>query len=252
MALRRWIVAGVACASLTGCGSAAVPPISPPPPPPAATTEATKPARAPIASPPIAFPRHGPRKWVIAPAQSGAPSGPGGQLWRYQVRIEKDITGVPIATFAETIRKTLADPRGWTTGDRRFERVGAGSDYDFIVHLATPDTRDAMCGDTPDGYTSCRNGANVMLNVARWAKGVPGFGGEAGNLALYRTYMINHEIGHRLGYRHQRCPGTGDPAPVMQQQTLGLHGCTPQPWPYPKGELYQGPPGVYADRIPSS
>ena len=84
-----------------------------------------------------------------------------------------------------------------------------------------------------------------MLNVARWAHGVPNYGAP---LAAYRQYMINHETGHRLGRGHELCPGPGQPAPVMQQQTLGLHGCTPYAWPYLNGARYKGRLGQYDDR----
>ncbi len=143
---------------------------------------------------------------------------------------------------------TLDDPRGWTGGGTlRLRRVGPGQAYDFTVYLATPRTRDALCGSGLDSYTSCRKGDKVVLNVARWVKGVPGYGAP---LSVYRQYMVNHEVGHRLGHGHERCPGKGEPAPVMQQQTLGLHGCTPNPWPYRDGERYSGTPGVYDDPLP--
>ena len=125
--------------------------------------------------------------------------------------------------------------------------MGPGNTADFTVYLATPGTRDALCAGTPDGYTSCRNGDRVVLNVARWAKGVPGFGAP---LTTYRQYMINHEVGHRLGYGHERCPGRGEPAPVMQQQTLGMHGCVANPWPYLRGARWAGGSGAYEDAVP--
>ncbi|WP_041832242.1 DUF3152 domain-containing protein [Actinoplanes sp. N902-109] len=234
---------------LGGCSSAA--PVRQPaawhpaqtaaPNPPPATPAAVPPAR-------ITYPEHGSRHWITAAAQTGPAAGRAGTLLHYRVLVERDIHGLSAGRFADAVTTTLSDPRSWTGGGRwRLRRVGPGSRYDFTIYLATPQTRDRLCGNGEDGYTSCRNGSKVVLNVARWVKGVPRYGT---TLATYRQYMVNHEVGHRLGQGHELCPGPGRPAPVMQQQTLGLHGCTANPWPYRRKKRWTGPPGSYDDRIP--
>ncbi|MBW4702770.1 DUF3152 domain-containing protein [Micromonospora sp. RL09-050-HVF-A] len=196
---------------------------------------------------PVSYPADGTNRWQVAAGEPAAPAGTG-RLLRYRVAVEGDIRGLPVAQFAAEVGATLTAPQGWTTGGTlRLWRVGPGGPADFTVHLATPGTRDELCGDAADGYTSCRNGNRVVINVARWMKGVPGYGA---SLAVYRRYMVNHEVGHRLGHGHERCPGRGRPAPVMQQQTLGLHGCTANATPYRDGVRYSGPAGSYADAIP--
>ncbi|GIF78205.1 DUF3152 domain-containing protein [Asanoa siamensis] len=202
-------------------------------------------SRAPVAA--ISYPAAGRDRWSTAAAESPAPRG-SGRLLRYRVAVERDITGLPVGVVADAITATLNDPRGWTAGGQwRLRRVGAGQPADFTIYLATPGTRDHLCQDIPDGYTSCRNGNRVVLNVARWVKGVPGYGA---GLATYRQYMVNHEVGHRLGFGHELCPGRGRPAPVMQQQTLGLHGCTANAWPNRDDHPYHGPSGAYDDALP--
>lgn len=199
-------------------------------------------------TPKITYPATGHRDWRMAPA-SGETGGKGGTLLRYRVVMESDIKGISVRTFADAVTATLDDPRGWTAGGSlRLRRVGPGQPYDFTIYLATPHTRDLLCQSATDAYTSCRNGDSVVLNVARWVKSVPGFGAST---ATYRQYMVNHEVGHRLGHGHELCGGKGEPAPVMQQQTLGLHGCTANPWPYLDGKRYAGESGAYDDHEPA-
>ncbi len=195
----------------------------------------------------VTYPRDGHGSWVQAPG-GGPPAGHRGRLLRYRVLVEKGI-GVSVAGFGADVSRVLADPRGWTaTGRWRLQRVGPAASYDFTIYLATPVTRGRLCTNPADRYTSCRNGNAVVINVARWAHGVPNYGAP---LSDYRNYVISHEVGHRLGHGHERCPGRGRPAPVMQQQTLGLHGCTANSWPLVAGRSYAGPSGAYHDDVPN-
>ena len=70
----------------------------------------------------------------------------------------------------------------------------------------------------------------AVINLARWATAVPDYHGD---IATYRQYVVNHEVGHALGNGHEPCPGPGQIAPVMLQQTLSLDGCVKNAWPYP-------------------
>jgi hypothetical protein len=158
-----------------------------------------------------------------------------GPLERFVVEVEDGI-GVGGEEFAAAVEATLGDPRSWGAGGRlSFQRVGAAEaaagDYDFRVSLVSPGSMETYCpGVGTGGYTSCRYGERAVINLARWETAVPDYGGD---IATYRLYVVNHEVGHALGNGHQSCPGPGRSAPVMQQQTLGLQGCIKNAWPYP-------------------
>jgi hypothetical protein len=202
---------------------------------PAAQSEATTPTH-------ISYPVSGSRRFRVVRGD-GPVLGTRGKVLRFRVTIERDIAGLDPAAVAAFVEETLGDPRGWTAGHRwRFRRVGPGRPYDFTVYLATPATRDVLCHSVRDRYTSCRYSKKVVLNIARWTRGVPHY---HASLTTYRRYMVNHETGHFLGHDHELCPGHGRPAPVMLQQTYGLHGCVANPWPYRHGRRYRGPAGAY-------
>lgn len=233
-----------------GSRTAVSPPVISPPTAGGLTTGGLARSASPAAGPPpvaISYPVAGPRRYDVVPGRS-AVIGRSGDLYQFRVAVEQGITGVDRAGFARFVTETYADPRGWAAaGERRFQRVPAGEPADFVVYLVTPGTRDALCGDAYDRYTSCRSGERVVVNVARWAHGVPGYGA---SLETYRQYVVNHETGHRFGYGHELCPGSERPAPVMQQQTLGRHGCVANAWPEVNGREYHGASGQYHDPVP--
>jgi hypothetical protein len=165
----------------------------------------------------------------IVPGDSAA-SGPG-RPTTYVVQVEGGLGIDPVA-FAAAVETTLADPRSWgADGRRAMRRVDDVDRAELRVTLASPRTTDRLCAplDT-GGYYSCANGSRAVLNAARWLEGAPSY---AGRLEEYRAYVVNHEVGHALGFSHAPCAGRGQVAPVMLPQTKGLDGCTHGPWPYP-------------------
>ncbi|MET8123494.1 DUF3152 domain-containing protein [Micromonospora sp. NPDC005189] len=179
---------------------------------------------------------------------SGPVLGRAGELRRYRVAVESG-SNEDTADFAQAVQTALAGPGSWVDSGRlRLQQVPGGAPRDFTVYLATARTAGRMCADGGVDirvggrpYTSCRAPGQVIINLDRWRLSVPHFVSARVPLAVYRTYVVNHEVGHQLGHRHERCPGAGRPAPVMMQQTLFLNGCRVNPWPYLDGRRHTGP-----------
>ena len=211
---------------------------------PAAVTTAPSPTalpatRAPTAAPtarpttpkptptptPVTIPASGTGRLVTVPGTAG-PTGPGTRM-TYRLEIEG---GLPLdgAAVAAQVQRTLTDPRGWQPIEHvAFVRTPGPASFELI--LASPAMVDRLCYPLDTiGELSCRNGNRVILNAKRWVDAVPWY---RGHLDDYRAYLVNHEVGHRLGHGHEGCPAPGAPAPVMVQQSKSLYGCAPNSWP---------------------
>ena len=157
-----------------------------------------------------------------------------GRVVTYSLQVEGGMHA-DTAAVATAFGRALLDRRGWQGVDHvRFVQIAPrqlakGAKPQLKVLVASPTEVNRLCAPLPThGDTSCDTSAHVVLNYKLWMKGVVYF---KGRLGTYREYMVNHEVGHALGHGHQLCSGKGAYAPVMQQQTLGLHGCKAWPWP---------------------
>jgi hypothetical protein len=142
------------------------------------------------------------------------------------------ISSVEVETFAE---KVLNDPRSWTPIKKVTFARAPFSKARLRVRILTPKATDRFCAPfRTQSYKSCSKNWDVALNSDRW-----NFGSTFSQMPLgqYRIYLINHELGHSLGEEHRVCPAPGQRAPVMLQQTVGLKGCTPNPWPNPDAPI---------------
>jgi hypothetical protein len=190
----------------------------------------------PTPPPPPAPAVRAPEGWLIAPG-NGPLVGRDGPIVRYTVEVADGLESrMGLDVFAERVEAILSDPdRGWTArGRHQLQRVDDPSRARIRVVLATPARVDQLCGRVglnTAGIYSCWTGRYVALNATRWFSGVA----HIADLELYRTYLVNHEVGHGLGYGHVSCPGTGRLAPVMVQQSMSFRmgGCVPNGWPYP-------------------
>jgi hypothetical protein len=214
-------------------------PADPPPPAPEAEPEPEPTPTTPAE--PVAEPGSGlVGEVVVAPDLGGAldvvpgeaPAPGTGTVRSVRVEVEQ---GLPVdgEVLATAVLATLNDPRGWSGPDGvTFSRTAA-DDASIRVVLASPATTDRMCAPlATEGKYSCGNSVSgvAVLNFERWVLGAPDFGDD---VATYRQYLVNHEVGHVLGHGHEDCPAPGAVAPVMVQQSISAQGCLTNGWPVP-------------------
>ncbi|OKH80716.1 hypothetical protein EB75_20200 [Mycobacterium sp. ST-F2] len=211
------------------------------------------------------FTEAGAKAWHIVPGTTGKVGQGTTKAVTYTVEVEDGVDTTSFGgdeAFARMVAETLANPKSWThDGKFAFTRLDESSPEkpDFRVSLTSPMTVREGCGYDIPLESSCFNPAyfpadggkaqsRVFINEARWVRGAVPFQGDIGS---YRQYLINHEVGHALGFRmHEPCGDNGGLAPIMMQQTFSTNNnddakfdpesvkadgktCHVNSWPYP-------------------
>ena len=133
-----------------------------------------------------------------------------------------------VDVFRQQAQATFDDPRGWRASGVAFRRVATGGAFRLVLSEASqvPSFSSGCSSEW-----SCRVGNSVVINQTRWKHASPMWNQRGRSLRDYRHMVVNHETGHWLGHGHRYCSGGGALAPVMMQQSKGLSGCVPNPWP---------------------
>lgn len=120
---------------------------------------------------------------------------------------------------------------------------------DITIILSSNNDIERICGFN---LLSCADRLNghIYLNWTRWDEGSDIFFNgltskykrlsHTQKMNLYRTYVVNHEILHILGFDHPPSDThfKGKSASVMAQQTINLQGGTSWWWPVKKDKIY--------------
>lgn len=186
----------------------------------------------------VSVPRIATPAWLSATGGSSMTTG--AREVTYMVATKGNVTA-DFEEFKSQVNQTLNSPEGWARLGIRFVRVE--SDGQFTAWLSEASQVPSFSPSGCDAIVSCTVGNNVIINETRWVNGADSWNAAGGSLRNYRHMVVNHETGHWLGHGHEYCAGAGQPAPVMQQQTMDMQGCAPNPWPQ-QHELYAPKLGI--------
>lgn len=184
----------------------------------------------------VSFPKLATPAWLVAKTTP--------QPVARQVTYSVASRGVMTADFAEfqaTAVSVYNNSSGWSRLGISFAEVAEGGD--FTLWLAQDTEVPSFSPSVCDSTYSCSVGRNVIINQTRWLNGSDAWNSAGGSLSDYRAMVLNHELGHWLGHGHRFCSTAGASAPVMQQQSIDLQGCSTNAWPLGH-ELYAPKLGI--------
>lgn len=144
----------------------------------------------------------------------------------YTVKFHKNLK-IAKESCVQKIISVLNDSRGWKKSGYSLKYYKDILIPDFVIVFTSSKWIANYCNLPGLSCTDLRKN-EIYINLDNWRNGSKNSGL---NLNDYRTYVINHEVGHILGKKHVVCSIEGAKVPVMMQQTLGIGKCSPNPWP---------------------
>lgn len=132
----------------------------------------------------------------------------------------------PLDSFRAVAAPLVHHPLGW----KNLVVVDNESEAESVVTLAPTHIIRQLFGAEYADLSACNMLTRaIWVNEDRWRRTAPDKSQLP--LAAYRAYVVQHELGHALGYEHAQCHTPGQAVPVMVQQTLGIGKCRPNPFP---------------------
>jgi len=138
----------------------------------------------------------------------------------------------PLNLFYNIAVPVIQHPLGWVRYGHTFKITNNPKEAEIQITLLPQAEMDkAFPSFAADRLSLCNmETKEIFVNEDRWLRRYPDM--SQLQLPAYRAYVLQHEIGHALGKGHAKCKQKGERAPVMLQQTLGLKGCIPYPFPF--------------------
>jgi hypothetical protein len=139
--------------------------------------------------------------------------------YKYCVRADTTEGTTQLAAKADS---ALSGLQGWQLGGS-LKFVRADSGCNFFLSLASAADM-AKTNPSCAGKASCLSMGSLVFNTESWQSPPKGWSGGA---AAYRGELIDHEVGHWLGFDHAPCTYSSASKPLMSTPTVVLGGCSP-------------------------
>ena len=159
-------------------------------------------------------------------------------VWYVSIAVDPNI-GYSEKNFARKVKSVLKNKHGWENVlniNFEFVKVDQKKKHPRKIHVRLSDNKFIYDRCDINNMSCCdMSTGEVWINYDRW---IMGSNHSKLDIYGYRTYLVNHEVGHALGFLHQTCECTDDNvttcdqyAPVMMQQTLSIGKCKPNLYP---------------------